>query len=120
MFRIACLVEDKNLPKVLHALNGLVLNMEPPVPVANATVKAGKVVAVSSASSKHELVANALARHPNQLITSAEIKEIIRQIGGEGTAYNYYVLLMIQQKLLKLKDRGTFQIIKQLTHKKEA
>ena len=38
MFRIVCFIEDKNLAKVLHAMSGLVLNMEPPQPVINATI----------------------------------------------------------------------------------
>ena len=33
MFKISCLVEDKKLHMALHALDGLVVEMEPPLPV---------------------------------------------------------------------------------------
>ena len=43
MFRIEAFCDDKNLPRVLHALMGLVHGQPAIQPVANAKVEKGKV-----------------------------------------------------------------------------
>lgn len=112
MFRLACVVEDKNLPKVLHALSGLVLNMEVPVPLGNATVTRGKVVQAHPSTSFKGRVASKLAAHPTNEISKAEIEAIIKEVGGNIAGYPSLIQQLRTDKHIKLKRRGLWLIQK--------
>lgn len=104
MFRIAFLVEDKNLAKVLTSLAGLTLNMEPPQPVVNATVQKGKVKQVSAEGSITGRVAEAVAKHKFDTINRAEIGKLIVKNGGNVSGVGTMVAAL--KKTGQLTDNG--------------
>ena len=112
LFRITFMVEDKNLPKVLHALTGLVLNMEPPVPVGNAKVAKGKIIQAHPAGSIKERMVQRLGAFPDPHITTEQIKALIKEVGGNAVSYAYVVAQLKEMKQLKLKKRGLWLIQK--------
>jgi len=112
MFRIACIVDDKNLPKVLHALSGLVLNMEPPQPVVNAEVKGGKVKQASSGIATWERIWDMVHKLPNgSIYTSANLKADIIKAGGVENSFSYFSKVLRDNGLIKAtKNRGEYVV----------
>lgn len=109
MFRVTFFVEDNKLSKVLHAVQGLVLNMEPPQPVVNATIEKGTVKAASSASSYKDMFLDYVGKLPTGTVfTSGNIKQQLTQLGASSSAYNHYVKAMKTAKLAKPRSRGHF------------
>lgn len=117
MFRLVCYVEDSNLPKVLHAVAGMVLNMEPPQPVANAIVKHGKVqeapAGTKSISYKQDLV-NAIRELDKETVTIKKMAEIWTGFGGEKKSVNFALMksLIDKRVLEKTPHRGVYKIVK--------
>lgn len=113
MFRIVFFVEDKNLPKVLHAVQGMVLNMEPPQPVVNATVKEGKVQAASSGTATWERLWDEVIKCPTgPLITSADLKRLITKVGGQVGSFSYFLKVLKDNNVLKsTKKRGEYVVL---------
>lgn len=113
MFRIAFIVEDKNLPKVLHALQGLALNMEPPQPVVNAAVQKGKVVQASAGTAAWERVWDAVSKFPKgSTITSADIKECIVKVGSQVNSFSYFVKVLKDNNVIANGKKNGSYIIK--------
>lgn len=111
MFRIpAFFVEDKNLPKVLTALQGLALNLEAPQPVTNAVVKNGKVAAAKpEASSMKEQVLSKIAELPSGTVfTVANLKQIITSVGGAESSHSHFTKEIKKAKLAKMRSRGHY------------
>lgn len=108
MFRMVFIVEDKNLSKVLHALQGLVLNMEPPQPVVNAAVQKGKVVQASSGVKTWERLWDEVKKLPaGHVLTSEAFKAEIVKVGGQVTSNNYFSKVLRDNGVLKIgKARG--------------
>jgi hypothetical protein len=103
-------IEDKNLPKVLYALSGLVLNMEAPQPVVNAVVKKGKVEQASSnASLKSRVLETIATMKKGTEMTSAELKGLITKRRGNETSYNHCYMVK-KAKMIKTKSRGVFAL----------
>lgn len=118
MFRIVCYVEDKHLPKVLHALAGLVLNMDPPQPVTNAVVikpsKAnGALPAIKEASPtgtsfKGQLIDH-LATKKGSRLTSQDLRDQFTSAGGNPNSVNGVLInQLIEEKVIKRVGRGLF------------
>lgn len=82
MFRIAFIVEDKNLPHVLKAITGLVLadGMQTQF-VANAEVKGGKVVAKTSGGTVLELFADWLNKEAPKIINIDLVRSFLTKQG---------------------------------------
>lgn len=110
MFRIVCMVEDKNLHKVLHAVAGLVANMEPPQPVTNALVVKGKVREVSQATSKQELFIEQLAKHHGETVTTTNMREMMIATGGHPSSINNLLSKLVEEKALKRKSKGIYMV----------
>jgi len=109
MFRVTFFVEDNKLSKVLHAVQGMVLNMEPPQPVVNATVEKGVVKAETNASSYKDMFLKYVEKLPKDTVfTSKNIKQHLTQLGASASAYNHYVKAMKEAKLAKPRSRGHF------------
>ena len=102
MFRIECFIEDKSLGDALHALARIkgVSIPAPPQPVVNRT-KGGSQVA----GSKLEAARKILDKMPTPFDVKA-LKAEFRNIGVNDP--NYYVQHWKKQKLIKLKERGTW------------
>ena len=108
MFKLTCYVDDKKLGPALHALTGLVLNMEAPMPVANAVAKNGKVEQTGS-QFIWERVASKLNEKSGRLISSAEIREIALA-EGSSTIIGTLVGKLTEEGILKRKSRGLYSI----------
>lgn len=109
MFRLTFFVEDKNLPKVLHAVQGLALNMEVPQPVVNGTAVNGKVKAVSSGSTIIDRMVDSIsAGQKGQALTSNDLREIIVKCGGQSGSIGTYSSQLLDRKVLKRKARGEY------------
>lgn len=117
MFRIVCFVEDKALPKVLHAVAGLVVNMEPPQPVQNAVIeKVGKVKQIkqeSNATSIKGRLIEWLDGIKGSRITSTDVKNKYTELGGNPNGVNGQLTmdLVKKHKVLKRISRGQFAVI---------
>lgn len=113
MFRIVCFVEDKHLPKILHAMSGLVLNMEPPQPVVNAVVKKGKVETSSMGDSVlariKNLISSKLAKGDE--FTSDTLKLMVKDAGGNVASTGTYRSRLVEDKTIKLKERGVYTVL---------
>lgn len=112
MFRLVMFVEDKKLAPVLNALSGLVLNMEPPQPVTNA-VKASKnnIKQASGETTIKDRVIGMLKARSGQDITTQEIKEMTVQSGGQPTSNASYITSLVEERVVKRKDRGVYHIV---------
>jgi hypothetical protein len=108
------MVEDKNLAKVMHALAGLILNMEGPQPVSNAKLTKGKVTAVSDASTLFGKAADALRSSSSEMVTTKELKIMLIDHGGSETSLPYLLKKLQEIRVLKhTKVKGTYGIIKE-------
>lgn len=113
MFKIDFMVEDKHLPKAMHALNGLALNLSV-VPVGNVVVKAGKVQQAEPGSSKAAIVAAKVAAlSTGATVNGTQIKAFITEVGGEVNGYSYYVKAMTDAGVLKAiaNRRGYYKVL---------
>ena len=114
MFRLAFFVEDKNLAKVLVAVQGLALNMEVPQPVVNATVVKGKVAAVREGgySLINEVLASLSKLKKGTVINSALLKEAIIKGGGQTNSFNYVHSRLQNEGVIRAgKKRGEYVIV---------
>ena len=108
------IVEDKNLPKVLRALAGLVVNLQAPRPVVNAEVIQGKVKQIRTieGSPLVMLVAQKIRESNLTEITSTTIRNFIAEVGGQTGSYSYFIGMLHKMKVLKKsKVRGTYLVI---------
>lgn len=119
MFRIPeFFVEDKDLPKVLHALTGVALNMGAPQAVTNAVVKSGKVKAKKpegEGSNGERVVAELkkLQLKAGDILRSEQIHDAIKAIGVKETNFSPVMHhLKNEAKFLKITDRrGVYTIL---------
>jgi hypothetical protein len=109
-------IEDKNLAKVLTALDGLVLNMEPPRPVSGATVKQGQVKATSEnpgirrpqANSRQSRLILWLKENPGEEISLAEMAAKLVELGGQASTMNGLINKLIKDGIVKRKHPGVY------------
>lgn len=111
MFRVVFMVEDRNLHKVLHALTGLVVNMEPPQPVTNAVVKNGKVKEVSSGATKKERFFEGVQALKGSAITTDDLKKVMASVGGAPTSINGIMAQLFKRKIIKRKSMGHYTVL---------
>lgn len=110
MFKLEGFIEDKNLPKVLHLLDGLILDLRT-VPVRNAVKQGGKIKSTAANSTGEAIAAYARAAKLH-VITTMQIKEALGQsgysVGGSSTA----IRNAVESKLLKRgKGRGQYVVV---------
>jgi hypothetical protein len=111
LFKLSFLVEDKNLPKVLHAVAGYALNMETPQPVGNTVVKKGKVKAKANGTSMPDLIAHELqVEMPDSSVTSSHLKKLLVKAGGAETSYNYLIKALVKRRVISSTSRGMYSI----------
>jgi hypothetical protein len=108
MFKIEVMCDDKNLPRVLHALTGLVLGSPKINPVVNAEERAGKVRARTNGSPS-ALLSAWLGQHKLTRITAAEIKQFCRTNGYSERSYSSVISQALKHKVLRRsgKAKGT-------------
>jgi len=113
MFELKMLVEDKNLPKVMWALDGLVANMSPPVPVRGAEVKKAngttQVVATNGGGSIQDRVAHAIANSGLAKITTGQFRQYIVDAGGNPSYIGTMRKVFADKKILKPEEKGVYK-----------
>lgn len=105
MFRIECFVEDKNLAKALHALNGIVLDLRT-VPVANAAPAPDGDVIATTQGSTLDMLASWLAKKKVAQIKAKDAKQFQRDIGRSELGYSHTLRMAIDAKMLRKKGKG--------------
>jgi len=111
MFRIEVFVEDKKLAAFLNASAGLVHSMTPPQPVVNAQKKNGKLMELVSGGKQSDMVHHELVSRGLTQITTKEVKEAVKKLGGGVTSYGYAIKEMLKAKQIKALSRGHYQVI---------
>jgi hypothetical protein len=111
MFRIEleCFVDDKNLPKLHWALNGLVYDLKlNSQPVANAVGKRGKLTDATGGNGDIVGVLKAyLKKNKMKSINAAEAKAFQRHIGRSEQGYSALLSKAQDAGLLKRSGKGT-------------
>lgn len=105
MFRIEAFCDDKNLPRVLHALTGLVHGQPAIQPVANAKVVKGEVRAKVNGNLV-ELFAAHIKKNKLTTVAPSDIKAFAMENGYAAGSYSLFLKRMLQAKFLK-KKAGT-------------
>jgi hypothetical protein len=109
-------VEDKHLAKVLSALAGLVISMEVPRPVINAVVHKGKIKQAVATNGSGDTIISLVKDKVASFAKGTElpvsqIRTIIHDSGGTSGTSGYYTNQMKIQKIIKLKQRGTWVVL---------
>jgi len=105
MFRIETFCEDKNLPRVLHALTGLVHGQPIVQPVANAKATKNGVQAKSNGELV-QLFMEHIKSNKISTIFPKDMKEFVVRHGYSERSYPYFLKQMTKNKLLKRKPGG--------------
>lgn len=106
MFRIEAFCDDKNLPRVLHALMGLVHGQPAIQPVANAKVVKGEVRAKVNGNLV-ELFTAHIKKNKLATVAPADIKAFAMENGYAAGSYSLFLKRMLQAKFLKKKTGTT-------------
>lgn len=106
MFRVEIFVDDAKLPRVLHAMTGLVLGQPNIQPVANATVgKDGAVVPRVTNGDRIKILAQHLRKSGIKEVQPADIKAFAVAHGLAESSYSLILKQAIEYGVLK-KKRG--------------
>jgi hypothetical protein len=105
MFRIETFCEDKNLPRVLHALSGLVQGQPAIQPVANAKLVKGKVQARNNGQLL-EMFAEHLKANKMTTVQPADVKAFAAKNGYAEASSTYFLGKWVKAGLLKKKSGG--------------
>ena len=114
MFRVVFFVEDNKLSKVLHSVQGLVLNMEPPQPVVNAMVVGTdkKIKQESAATSIKGKLIEYLGSIKGSRISITDMRKKWAEFGGLPTSLNGSLMtVLVEEKHLKRISRGQYMAI---------
>ena len=112
LWKMGFFVEGKHLEKVLIAVSGIALNMDPPQPVVNARVKNGGVKQVNGGSSiKEHLIAEIAKLAKGSLYTNDNLRADIVKVGGSESSYCHFAKTFIGLKILKRKGRGEYVVV---------
>ena len=111
--RIEAFCDDKYVARVLHALDGLVIQLAV-VPVRNATAKGGKVTDAGHPTTGREVlieVAKRCLAAKKPTFTSQEAFAVGDSFGIGRNRIMSAITLMKEKKELKAKGRGLYQIV---------
>jgi hypothetical protein len=112
MMKLEAFVEDKRIAQVLHALNGLVVQMSVG-PVANAKAGKGGVVGKGQPTSGREVVSQIINKALAAKKTTLERKDVTTLAVATGIppARAYAAMQAMQkEKVIKLTGNGTYKI----------
>src|SRR5262245_51522187 len=105
MFRLEIFCEDKNLPRVLHSLTGLIADTPKIQPVANAKMTGGKIKAKVNGNLP-ELFKAFAKKNKLATVTPAELKTFAVEHGYAETSYSLFLARLVKEKILR-KRSGT-------------
>src|SRR5262245_55080120 len=100
MFRIECFCEDKKLPTVLLALQGLILDRPEVTPVVNANVANGKIIQ-ETGGTQPEMVLAYFKRNKVKQFSAADIKAVLRSIGAKENNSNHCAKVLYRRGLIR-------------------
>lgn len=110
MFKVEFFIDDKNLPAMLHTINGKVMNLSV-VPVVNAvpvkTRGPGKANGKITQDSEHllGLFCKELKKLAKEEIKAADVKEALTKIGKSPTSYSHFLARAVDAGLIKKGER---------------
>ena len=107
MFRVGGFCEDKNVAKVLRALQGLMIGQPELVPVVGAEVRDGKVVAANGGGSLLDMFHTWCIDHKKISFQAQDAKAFCREVGKPENAYGNLINRGRNLGMLrKLKGKG--------------
>jgi len=89
MFRVSGFCDDKNVPKVLRALQGLMIGAPELAPVIGAEVRGGKIVPDANGGNPVEMFRSYCIKNHLDRFTAQHVKQFVVSIGKPETAYGY-------------------------------
>lgn len=110
MFEVCVMVEDKRLPKLMWALDGLVVGAPKVTPVRAAGARNGKVVSTQPMPGNSIPAQLSVIIRDRQLesMTKAELSALIKEVGGKASGLSYFAMQLRKHKVLgsfKSKDK---------------
>jgi len=107
MFRIDCLVEDRNIAKALSALGPFTQNLKVSRTVTARDVAKPKINGKRPTyDSSKDMIADAL-RKLDGPIKAPQMKDVLKAMGYSPTSYSYFLAEMVKKKLLKRTGKGS-------------
>lgn len=102
IFRLSCLVEDKNLAKVLRSLSGVAFDVEP-IPVVNATINSStkKVSANIEGARAPDLLLEFLKKEKKTTFDSKDVSSFLSSIGRSPQSTSYTISQLVKMKMVK-------------------
>lgn len=117
MFKIELLVEDKDLPKVMWALDGLVAEMYPPIPVRGAkTVKVTgtphrRVKGTGTGTIKNQVDTMLDTDVTSDHVTMKEIMAMTVKAGGAPVSAYEVAAKLTKEGRLRRTGKGQYQVL---------
>jgi len=108
VFKVECFIDDKHLAKVMHGLDGLVVDLRV-VPVRNAVKKNGKLQS-SAASSALEAIMAYARQAKLTVITAKQIQDAMKSYGFSPQGYSTAIATAKKAKVLK-KGKGSGEYV---------
>jgi hypothetical protein len=110
MWRIVCYAKPGRLEQTLSALAGLVDSVETPVPVANATIKNGKLQARTSGTTLCELLIEHLKKTETSEINNLYIRHWMKGMGKAPSSSPYILKCILKAGAVKRhpKKKGVY------------
>lgn len=112
MFEIRCFVEDKKLPTVMWALDGLVVGMPQTLPVRGAVAakaKGSSTVRQVGEGSLQGRFEKAVQENGRDEFTTKELKDMIVTLGGNANSGSTLIYVLTQRKVLKKMGQGHYK-----------
>ena len=116
MFSWKILIQDKDLPKVMWALDGLIVQSESPVPVRGAEVvktNNGIKKAKATVSNGETLIGKLTTKVQNSGMTTINMKDLKRmatEVGAGPTSFHAMTVRLNALGVLKRLERGVYSI----------
>ena len=108
MFRVELMCDDKRLPLLLRAIQGLATVVGCPQPVVNAEIANGKITAKSNGSAS-ALFAQYLAKHKITEVNASVAKAFLQSVGRSPQSANYLLTNAAKQGVLRLAKAASTQ-----------
>jgi hypothetical protein len=111
MFKLECFIDDKQLAKAMHGLDGLVLDLKV-LPVKNAVKKNGKLKSTASGSTMEAIAGYIASNNLTETITTKQIHEALKASGFSVGGVTNAIVNAVKAKIIKKgKERGQYVIL---------
>ena len=108
MFKVTIMTEDKRLPKVLFALDGLVIGPPEVTPVRGAKVRGNKIVSSQPQPGVpiKDQVAHLIHERKLERVNSSMLRELVKEVGGKPASSGSIAQYLRKDKVLGRAKRG--------------